>query len=176
MPGPKSPVSTRDHLEHQASSLAQWFARDAQWLHGLLRRNFRLAPAEADDLVQDTWLRLIRKPPAEISHPRALLSHIALNLFRDSRRREQRRVDHLHLVATNERHDMVPGALVEQEADYLLERIILDLPQPLRDVFMLSRFGRMTNRDIAEHLGIAVKTVEWRIGKALDLCMSKLQG
>ena len=64
----------------------------------------------------------------------------------------------------------------EQEADQLLEQIIVDLPQNLRDVFLLSRFRRMTNHDIAEHLGISVKTVEWRMSKAMEHCMTKLRG
>ena len=69
-----------------------------------------------------------------------------------------------------------PDRLQEQEADQLLEQIIVDLPQNLRDVFLLSRFRRMTNHDIAEHLGISVKTVEWRMSKAMEHCMTKLRG
>jgi RNA polymerase sigma-70 factor (ECF subfamily) len=34
-------------------------------------------------------------------------------------------------------------------------------------VFSLSRYSNMTNKDIAEHLGISVKAVEKNIGKAL---------
>jgi RNA polymerase sigma-70 factor (ECF subfamily) len=34
----------------------------------------------------------------------------------------------------------------------------------------------MTNHDIAEHLGISVKTVEWRMSKAMEHCMTKLRG
>jgi DNA-directed RNA polymerase specialized sigma24 family protein len=33
----------------------------------------------------------------------------------------------------------------------------------------------MTNRDIAAHLGLSVKTVEWRIGRAIELCMRGLR-
>lgn len=176
MSGPKVHLPGNESRDGDTARLDLWFARDAQWLHGLLRRNLRMAPSEADDLVQDTWVRLLRRPPAQVSHPRALLSRIALNLFRDRRRAERVRVDKSHLIAANDAVVQPPPALREQEVDFLLEQLILDLPEPVRDVFMLSRFRRMTNHDIAEHMGISVKTVEWRIGKAMELCLTKLQG
>lgn len=169
-----APANRRD--EALAPSLETWFERDGPWLAQLLRRNLRINLAEAEDIAQDTWLRIARTPPAEVSHPRAFLSRIALNLFRDRRRREQVRQDKYHLLAVKDMSAPGPSALYEQEADRLLEEIILALPDPLRDVFVLSRFRRMTNHDIAEHLGISVKTVEWRIGKAMEHCMTKLRG
>jgi RNA polymerase sigma-70 factor (ECF subfamily) len=153
-----------------------WFDRDTEWLHRALRRRLRLASAEADDLVQSTWLRVLRSTPAEIAHPRAFLAQIALNLFRDDRRRERLRRDKLHLVVVNDAPSHRPDDLQEQEVDRVLEQIIADLPERLRDVFVLSRFERMTNRDIGKHLGISVKTVELRIAKAMEQCLTKLQG
>lgn len=156
-------------------SVDQWYHRDADWLHRLLRRHFRLQPAEADDIAQDTWLRLLRNPPNRVDHPRAFLSRIAANLFRDRKRRDQVRANHGRLMVANDTEWTGPAALGEQEAEYELERIILDLPETCRDVFVLSRFRRMTNQDIAVHLGVSVKTVEWRISKAIDLCMRRLK-
>ncbi|CAH0356644.1 MAG: sigma-70 family RNA polymerase sigma factor [Sphingobium sp.] len=161
---------------HAALEVETWVERDGQWLHRLLRRNLRLAPTEADDIVQETWLRVLRAPPRDIAHPRAFLSRIALNLFRDGRRRERLRREKQHLLAANDSVVTCPQGLHEQEADRLLEQVIGDLPEPLRDVFVLSRFRKMTNHDIARHLGISVKTVEWRIGKAVEQCMTKLLG
>lgn len=174
MSAPDAPAEPRD--EPVASPLDGWFERDAQWLHRLLRRNLRLPAAEADDIVQDTWLRILRAPPAEVDHPRAFLSRVALNLFRDRRRRERLRDEKRHLLAANDHPTPGAHALQEQEADRLLEQIIADLPEGLRDTFLLSRFRRMSNHDIATHLGISVKTVEWRIGKAMEQCMMKLRG
>ncbi|UAK26507.1 RNA polymerase sigma factor [Sphingomonas nostoxanthinifaciens] len=152
----------------------QVFQDHVQWLRGLLTRRLRVQPTEADDLVQETYLRLACTAEP-ISHPRALLSRIALNLFRDSKRREAVRTQHRNVVQLASVRDRQVTDMSEQEASFLLRQIILDMPELYRDVFALSRFRHMTNRDIADHLGISVKTVEWRIGKALEYCVSRLR-
>lgn len=157
-------------------SVRAWHSSHSAWLHGFLVRTLRIQPSEADDIVQDTWLRIIRTSLADIDHPRAFLSRIAVNLFRDRLRREKVRGAHLRLVLASDRNSIYVNALAEQESAVELERIILDLPENIRDVFLLSRFRRMTNRDIATQLGISVKTVEWRIGRAIALCADRLRG
>ena len=57
----------------------------------------------------------------------------------------------------------------------LLRQIVSALPPPLRDVFVLSRFAGMTNQDIATACGLSVKTVEWRMTKALALVTLRLR-
>ena len=169
MPG--SDTCSESRTTRDASPVEAWIERDGPWLHRLLRRGLRLPAADAEDLAQETWLRVLRTAPTQVAHPRAFLSRVALNLFRDGRRRQEKR----HLVAANDRVALPPQALQEQEADCILEQVITDLPEPLRDVFVLSRFRRMTNHDIAAQLGISVKTVEWRIGKAMEQIMTKLR-
>ncbi|GLK42690.1 hypothetical protein GCM10017612_06070 [Novosphingobium resinovorum] len=126
--------------------------------------------------MQDTWLRISHTSLSDVEHPRAFLSRVAVNLFRDGRRREHVRSSHLRLVFDSCRDSIDPSAMAEQEGNLELERAILDLPESIRDVFILSRFRSMTNRDIAAQLGISVKTVEWRIGRAIELCAHRLRG
>lgn len=153
------------------------FRRHADWLRQLLSRRLRSQSADIDDLVQETYLRATKRPVAEISHPKAYLSQIALNLFRDTKRREAVRADHRRAVQSDATHGAGPAtSMSDQEASVELVRLIRDMPEPFRDVFTLSRFRHMTNRDIAAHLDISVKTVEWRMGKALEFCLSRLRG
>lgn len=161
---------------HDARALQVWHSSHSTWLHGFLVRTLRIQPAEADDIVQETWLRILRTSLGDVEHPRAFLSRVAVNLFRDRRRREHLRSSHLRLVFDSRRDSIDPSAMAEQEGNLELERAILDLPESIRDVFILSRFRSMTNRDIAAQLGISVKTVEWRIGRAIELCAHRLRG
>src|SRR5437899_202312 len=57
----------------------------------------------------------------------------------------------------------------DQDEAVLLRQLVSALPPPLRDVFVLSRFAGMTNQDVAAACGLSVKTVEWRMTRALAL-------
>jgi RNA polymerase sigma-70 factor (ECF subfamily) len=48
------------------------------------------------------------------------------------------------------------------------------LPEQCRTIFQLSRFDELKYREIADKLGISVKTVENQMGKALKLLRAKL--
>lgn len=156
-----------------AASIEDLYRDHAEWLRRLVAGRLRLQPADVDDIVQDTWLRAARPAADGIAYPRAFLFQTALNLFRDRTRRDAVRERHRDRSISEQRFGGFEG-MWEQEAAVELERLILELPEKLRDVFMLSRFRHMTNAEIALALGISIKTVEWRMGKALALCMSKL--
>ncbi|MBS1600416.1 MAG: RNA polymerase sigma-70 factor [Bacteroidetes bacterium] len=57
------------------------------------------------------------------------------------------------------------------DTDYLslVNKAIALLPLKCREVFLMSRFNNYSYRQIAEALGISVKTVENQIGKALRI-------
>jgi RNA polymerase sigma factor (sigma-70 family) len=146
----------------------------ADWLRALVMRRLRVQPADVEDIVQATWIRAAGRKGGDIQHPRAFLFQTALNLFRDAKRRETVRQQHSRTAAADHGGGIGHG-MSEQEATVELERLVLDLPDKLRDVFVLSRFRHMTNAEIAANLGISIKTVEWRMGKALAYCMSRLR-
>jgi RNA polymerase sigma-70 factor (ECF subfamily) len=61
--------------------------------------------------------------------------------------------------------------VVDSSADpkILLAKAIEQLPPKCREVFMLSRLSGQTYQQIADSLGISVKTVENQIGKAIKI-------
>lgn len=70
---------------------ADLFAEDRQLLWGICYRMTGSA-ADADDLVQDTFVRAIERPPSRQDDPwRPWLIKVAMNLARDSLRRRRRR-------------------------------------------------------------------------------------
>jgi RNA polymerase sigma-70 factor (ECF subfamily) len=50
-----------------------------------------------------------------------------------------------------------------------ITRIINDLPQKCREIFLLSRFEGKTNQEIADTLQLSVRTIEHQISKALKV-------
>jgi RNA polymerase sigma-70 factor (ECF subfamily) len=70
---------------------AQTYDEDKRFLWGLCYRMTGSA-ADADDLVQDTFVRALEKPPADMNAPlRPWLVKVALNLSRDQLRKRRRR-------------------------------------------------------------------------------------
>lgn len=65
--------------------------------------------------------------------------------------------------------------LEEKELDDLLNQAMDKLPPKCRVIFCLSRYDGMKYREIAEHLGISIKTVEAQISIALEKLKQELK-
>jgi len=63
----------------------------------------------------------------------------------------------------------------ETELRQALDHAISRLPERCREVFILSRFENLKNKEIAEKLGITEKTVENQISKALRVLKTELK-
>ena len=55
-----------------------------------------------------------------------------------------------------------------QEMLTVVRKCVKQMPEPRKEIFILSRKRGMSNKDIAKKLGIGVKTVEYHITKALS--------
>lgn len=151
--------------DHERRGLSQLYGQYSDWLSTRLRH---LGVTGVDDVVQETYLRIAPyQARGEVRHPKSLLLRIATNLVAEEGRRAQRQRRH---AATP------PSADAASQAEtVLLKQLILKLPQPERDIFMLSRFGGLTNEQIAGRLEVSVKTVERRISRALKQVDAQLR-
>lgn len=160
----------RGQLSATDAWIGDLYRRHSNWLTRRLRRRFG---EEADDVAHEAWRRLISAyaHAGMIRHPRALLLRIAVNSGLDHRKRSGR----AKCLNGDEAGEESAVQAQSQETAVLLEQIILGLPEGLRDVFVMSRFGGLSNAQIAERLGISPKTVEWRMTKALAHCAAQLR-
>ena len=178
MPGAKSPIPPHEAAEtaprraEPEAGAAELYRHHAAWLHGRLRRRLGAgAQADAEDLVQETYARAVEIARTQpISHPRALLLRIAGRLAVDHARRAR------HTASLPEGAAETAASPPDQEADLLLKQVVLSLPPRLRDAFVLSRVAGLSYNAIARELGVSVKTVEARMGRALALCAARLRG
>lgn len=165
----RSPLPESRESSGSRAGLELLYRNHFDWLRQALRFRLRGASIEIDDIVQDTYVRVSRYPD-RMAHdkPRALLLRIALNLARDQFRKQS------HLPANDGVAPQDLGSEGDQEYLLALKQTILDLPPEIRRVFLLSRFTAMSNAQIAMHLGVSVKTVEYRMHKAMILCAQRL--
>jgi RNA polymerase sigma-70 factor (ECF subfamily) len=165
-----------DFAADEVGGLEGLYRRYGAWLGGALKRRFGsgIAPF-VEDLVQETYFRVAPYQAAGvIRHPRAFLLRVASNITRDHLRREKLRLSSSAGLAFGEELAGRGHQTSEQMAALELKEIVLALPAQYRDVFVLSRFGGLTYEEIAHHCGLSVKTVEWRMKKALAFCAHRL--
>ena len=134
---------------------------------------------DAEDAVQEAFLRFLRQQPNGIRNPRAWLARTAWRVALDRRR-------HVETVSLEEAVEAVQalraaGASAEELAGQvqmlaLVERLIASLPPQLRDPLTLSTVEEMTSAEIGDLLGIPEGSVRERISRARVLLIEKLAG
>lgn len=137
------------------------------------RRIRRFAPADAvEDLLQEALRRVDLDRLESLLSPAAYIVKVARNIAVDERRRRARQTAVIAALEVSAAE--ICGPLGGQEEDLLLTQLLMAMPPLYRDTFMLNRLEGYTYVEIAERLGISVKTVEYRMSRALALCRKAL--
>jgi RNA polymerase sigma-70 factor (ECF subfamily) len=142
------------------------------WLQGWLRK--RLGNAfDAADLTQDTFVRVIKAGTAlDIREPRPYLSMIAKGLLIDLFRRRSLEQSYLEALACmpQEQHPSLEEQAILLQALMEIDRLLMGLGPGVRQAFILSQFNGLTYPQIAERLGVSVRTVNNHMAKAMEHC------
>jgi RNA polymerase sigma factor (sigma-70 family) len=164
--------------EAQALDHHRWFAEQVQpyepalraYLHGRFP-----ALTDQDDIVQDTYTRLLRARAAgEIRHPKAFLfttaRNAALDFFR--RKRPVSMDDITHFDESSvlvDRPDVVELVNREQELEILADAV-RTLPDRCRQVIMLRYLDGLAYKEIAVQLRISPETVKTQLATGMRRC------
>lgn len=130
---------------------------------------------EAEDLVQEAFAKVwIQRESLDFQYSlKAYLYRMvhnqALNRLR-SQRTHERYTTHQTRHMANE----YEAPQDNPEFQKRIQEVLHGLPAQCRQVFNLSRFEELKYREIAEHLGISIKTVETHMGKALRILRVEL--
>jgi RNA polymerase sigma-70 factor (family 1) len=129
----------------------------------------------AEDIVQDTFLKIWeKKDTVKTATVKSLLYKIAGNLFLN--RQEHKKV--LYNFEINYQINSFSEApdfeIETKEFDNLLQQALTDLDEKNRTVFLMNRIDDLTYNQIAQNLGLSVKAVEKRMGKALSFLKERL--
>jgi RNA polymerase sigma-70 factor (ECF subfamily) len=128
---------------------------------------------DADDLLQDAWIRVARGAPGFDRGRRARpwLYGIAANLARDLHRRRGVRLRAAHEI----RSEPPPPAPRPLDRIDLRERLAR-LPERLREVLVLRFYDDLDEAEMAEALGIPRGTVKSRLHGAIRALRSGWEG
>ena len=161
--------------ETPASNIESLYSSHHGWLQGWLRR--RLADSsDAADLAHDAFLRLIQKPRRFASEPearaylRAMANGMCVDLWR-RRQIEQTWLDELaarpEAVAPSAEHQaMVIQALLEIDA------MLRSMPVKAANAFVMAVACDMTDREVAEELGVSTRMVRKYVAQAMLHCLT----
>ena len=131
----------------------------------------------AGDALQDTWLRLQRlEGQSPILNPHAFLLRMAANIAVDHRRSQSRALPAGEVDALLELFDTSPGPEQIAEArseSQALARILERMPPRRREILIMVRWEGMPQKEVAQQLGISLRTVEHELKRAHDFCVSR---
>jgi RNA polymerase sigma-70 factor (ECF subfamily) len=163
-----SPAAASELADEPRRRIALLYRDRAQSLRRRLRARLGSSD-EANDILQDAFARLLGASGVDrIRDPAAFLNRIIRNLLVDRSRRRSARPLHVEIdeagvaVAPEQGH-----ALELEEVRKLYQELVAALPPRMREVFVLHRVDGLSYRDIAQRLGIGVRTVEWHIAEAI---------
>lgn len=151
----------------------QLYRRHSGWLKNWLRRRLT-ETADADDLAQDTFVRIMRarRPVNELHQPLAYLATIANSLLINRWRRQAVERAYAEVLA-----EQVQALEVSPEDKYLMietlveiDELLHGLPPAMREIFLLSQLDGLTYKQIGSQLGISVDKVQRTMSKAFTLC------
>lgn len=136
-------------------------------------------PMPAEEIVQNIFLKLWEK-----KEDITIKENISVYLYRAVHNESLNYLRHRKVRSAYQSYAMRQHKQTEQEKpaekvvmkelEKKLEIALQELPEQCRTIFQLSRFEDLKYREIADKLGLSVKTIENQMGKALKLLRLKL--
>lgn len=147
------------------------FAQHAQFLRAVARR-LVADPGEADDLVQETFVRALGECAPRPASARAWLGCVVQNVFLDRRAAERARVRREQEAARYrcvEVHDPDPFGFDE------LSQALQALPADYRLALQRRYYAQQSIAQMAAELGVPVATVKTRLHRGLKLLRKDME-
>jgi RNA polymerase sigma factor (sigma-70 family) len=153
-----------------------------------LMRYFRArlrSPEAAQDVVQDIYLKIARRPAEPIDNPSAYLYRLGANLMLDHIKRERRvqRRATAWREATLETDGGAQSATEDPPADRavaarerlrLIIKAVDEMPHPVREAFRLHKLEGLSHAETAVAMGVSRSSVEKYIMTSLQHILKRV--
>lgn len=110
-----------------------------------------------------------------------VVKHKSLNYLRNQRIREDieqnlwTHMDRVRRLKITTLEACDPEELFSSEAQRLINETLESLPEKTRTIFIMSRYENKSHKEIAEHLDLSTKSIEFHITKALGVLRKRLK-
>lgn len=158
------------------SAIDLLYKEHSTWLFRWLRKKLA-SSAAADDLVQDTFVRIItsRQSLMQVEQPRAYLVTVAKRLMIDQARRKKLEEAYLaELALTTELLEScqpsVEDHLILLEALEQIAAALAGLSEKTREIFILYFLDGKSQKDIATETGLSDRMIRKHLSTALLHC------
>jgi RNA polymerase sigma-70 factor (ECF subfamily) len=133
----------------------------------------------AEEIVQEVFVKLCERA-SRINIETSLESYLYRSVYNESlNHQKHEKVKARYQTMMSRKQEIAAQEPASGDYPALEARLRLalgELPQQCRTVFLMSRFEELKYREIADRMGISVKTVENQMGKALRIMRQKLKG
>ena len=130
--------------------------------------------ADADDVLQATWLSALEKPPRVEGNIRGWLATVARNLVHRRRRQDERRRRREQAAARPERLRSTAEHLSELQQRRRIAEALMELDEPYRSTLCWRFLDEKSIQDIAEGQGLSASAVRSRLHRGLTLLRGRL--
>jgi RNA polymerase sigma-70 factor, ECF subfamily len=131
----------------------------------------------AEEMIHQVFLKLLEWNTSVTIHTslKAYLyravNHECLNYLKHQK---IKRTYQLYVNTTNYHTETPSGQMIYKELEKHIWQAINELPEQRRTIFQLSRFEQLKYAEIANQLGLSIKTIESQMRKALQSLRKKL--
>lgn len=132
----------------------------------------------AEEMVQNVFYKIWERK-AHLSIQTSLIAYLYRAVYHESLNylKHQKVKTAYQSYATarmNQQTDNAEKKVLLGELEQRLRTALQELPEQCRTIFQMSRFEELKYQEIADRLGLSIKTVENQMGKALKLMRLKL--
>ena len=132
----------------------------------------------AEEMVQNVFFKIWEKKGGQDIQSPALaylyksVYHESLNYLKHQKVKAAYRAHTVYQMKNQSDH--ASKKIMQSELEQQINKALDELPEQCRTIFQMSRFEELKYQEIADRLGLSIKTVENQMGKALKIMRLKL--